>query len=191
MLILTAMTNEQGGRNDRKELEKLLLQTASGDKEAFAEIYRRTKAAVYGLALSYLRRPDDAGDVTHDTFIKVWDNAPSYTPKGSPMGWLLTIARNLSLMKLRSESRLETPDNEEWDAIPDDREVSSDDRIMLQHALGKLGDEERKIVILHSVTGLKHREIAELLELPLATVLSKYNRALKKLKIILKGEEKQ
>ena len=56
------------------------------------------------------------------------------------------------------------------------------DRIVLQEALSKLDFEERQIVILHSLTGLKHREIGEILELPVGTVLSKYNRSIKKLK---------
>ena len=57
-----------------------------------------------------------------------------------------------------------------------------------QDALAILGDQERKIVMLHAISGLKHREIAELLELPLATVLSKYHRALKKLRVFMKGD---
>lgn len=53
----------------------------------------------------------------------------------------------------------------------------------------QLTDQERQIVMLHAVAGFKHREIAELLELPLSTVLSKYRRALKKLRHSLeKGE---
>ena len=59
---------------------------------------------------------------------------------------------------------------------------------MLREALARLGAGEREIVLLHAVTGLKHREIAQLLELPLSTVLSKYHRGLKKLKALMKGE---
>ena len=55
-------------------------------------------------------------------------------------------------------------------------------------ALAGLGAEERQIVLLHAVAGLKHREIAQLLELPLSTVLSKYHRGLKKLRAQMKGE---
>ena len=51
-----------------------------------------------------------------------------------------------------------------------------------------LGDQERQILILHAVTGLKHREIAEMLGMPLATVLSKYARSLKKLKKALEED---
>jgi RNA polymerase sigma-70 factor (ECF subfamily) len=60
---------------------------------------------------------------------------------------------------------------------------------VLDACLGQLSDEERQIVVLHAVAGFRHREIAALLELPLPTVLSKYSRALKKLKALLtKGE---
>ena len=57
-----------------------------------------------------------------------------------------------------------------------------------QEALARLSPEERQIVLLHAAAGLKHREIARLLELPLSTVLSKYHRGLKKLKALMKGE---
>jgi len=67
--------------------------------------------------------------------------------------------------------------------------VDADDRPLLQHALAGLGEEERRIVLLHAVTGMKHREIAALLELPLPTVLSKYHRALKKMRAYLEGDD--
>ena len=67
--------------------------------------------------------------------------------------------------------------------------VHPEDRALLEQALGTLEEQARRIVLLHAVTGLKHREIAQLLELPLATVLSKYHRALKKLKAQLEGDD--
>ena len=66
--------------------------------------------------------------------------------------------------------------------------MSSDDKLFVAQYLAKLSEEERTIVVLHAMTGLKHREIAKHLNLPLATVLSKYHRAIKKLKQIIKGE---
>ena len=57
-----------------------------------------------------------------------------------------------------------------------------EDRGVLRACLEQLSDQERQIVALHAVAGFKHREIAALLELPLSTVLSKYNRAIKRLK---------
>ena len=66
--------------------------------------------------------------------------------------------------------------------------MDTDERILLQHALASLADGERRIVLLHAVTGLKHREIAALLELSLPTVLSKYHRALKKMRAYVEGD---
>lgn len=106
------------------------------------------------------------------------------------MAWLLTIARNLARSRLRQGGRQVELDEEEWNALPASLPaVTSEDRVVLQEALAGLGAEERQIVLLHAVTGLKHREIALLLELPLSTVLSKYHRGLKKLKIMMRGEE--
>ena len=67
--------------------------------------------------------------------------------------------------------------------------LDADERALLQGALASLTDEERRVVLLHAVTGLKHREIAALLELPLPTVLSKYHRALKKMRSCLEGDD--
>ena len=122
--------------------------------------------------------------------MRVWENAGQYRAQGSPMAWLLTIARNLSRMKLRQGARQGELSEEEWNAIPaDSPDVTPEDREILQQALASLGDEERQVVLLHAVTGLKHREIAALLEMPLATVLSKYHRALKKLRVQLEGDD--
>ena len=66
--------------------------------------------------------------------------------------------------------------------------MNADERALLQGALANLADEERRIVLLHAVTGMKHREIAALLELSLPTVLSKYHRALKKMRAYVEGD---
>lgn len=64
-----------------------------------------------------------------------------------------------------------------------------DDRIVLEGVLSLLSEEEREIVLLYAVSGMKHREIAESLGLKLSTTLSKYYRALKKLREYLEGRE--
>lgn len=193
MLIMVgtqSITMEHGGTEERRELDRLLSGVAAGDREALAQLYRRTRTAVYGLALSYLKNAHDAQDVTQDTFIRVWDSAHQYRPKGSPMGWLLAIARNLALMKLRQSRRHVELEEGEWNAIPAEATgLSPEDRQLLQGALATLGDEERQVVLLHAVTGLKHREIAALLKIPLPTVLSKYHRALKKLRAYMEGDD--
>ena len=188
MVMLQTMEEESGRR--RAELERILTQVAAGEQEALAALYERARGAVYGLALSIVKNTHDAQDVTQDTFVRIWECAPQYRPQGSPMAWILTVARNLARMKLRQGTRVTDLEEEEWQAIPaDDSRVSSEDRLLLQTALAVLAPEERQIILLHAASGLKHREIAGLLELPLPTVLSKYHRGLKKLKIFMEGDD--
>ena len=190
-MLSMLMTTEYAPAEDRHDLQQLLICIAGGEREALAELYQRTRAAVYGLALSYLKNAHDAQDLTQDVYVQVWDCAAQYRPTGSPMGWLLTVCRNLCLMRLRrEEQRHAALSEEEWDAIPaQECGLNADERTLLQGALASLADEERRMVLLHAVTGMKHREIAALLELPLPTVLSKYHRALKKMRIFLEGDD--
>jgi len=189
-MLSLLMTTEYAPAEDRYELQRLLLRVAGGEREALAELYRRTRSAVYGLALSYLKNAHDAQDLTQDVYVQAWDCAEQYRPTGSPMGWLLAVCRNLCLMRLRREERHAALSEEEWDAIPaQECGLDADERTLLQQALASLAGEERRIVLLHAVTGMKHREIAALLELPLPTVLSKYHRALKKMRAYLEGDD--
>ncbi len=189
LATLSVQTTEEENES-RRELDGLLLRVGQGDRDAFARLYALTRGAVYALALSLLRDCQEAQDVSQDTFVKVWESAPGYQSQGSPMAWLLTIARNLARSRLRQGGRQVKLDEEEWNALPASLPaVTSEDRVVLQEALAGLGAEERQIVLLHAVSGLKHREIALLLELPLSTVLSKYHRGLKKLKTMMRGEE--
>lgn len=189
LAALSVQTTEEEARR-RGELEQLLLRTGQGDREAFARLYSLTRDGVYALALSLLHDAHEAQDIAQDTFVKVWESAPTYRPQGSPMAWLLTVARNLARTRLRQGGRQVGLDEEAWNAIPAAApDVSPEDRQLLQEALARLSPEERQIVLLHAAAGLKHRETAQLLELPLSTVLSKYHRGLKKLKALMKGED--
>ena len=187
--MLGVQTSEEEAVRRNGELERLLLRVGQGDRDAFAHLYGRTRGAVYALALSVLRDAHAAQDAAQDTFVRVWESAPAYRPQGSPMAWLLTIARNLARSRLRRDGRLVEMDEEAWNAIPAGAPgVSLEDRLLLQEALAGLEEEERSIILLHAVAGLKHRETARLLEKPLSTILSKYHRGLGKLRSLMKGE---
>ncbi|WP_461881924.1 RNA polymerase sigma factor [Fusicatenibacter sp.] len=189
-MLSIRMTIEPAPAEERKEQQQQLLRIAGGEREALAELYQHTRLAVYGLALSYLKNVQDAQDLTQDVYVQVWNCAEQYCPSGSPIGWLLTVCRNLCLMHLRREKKNAALSEEEWNAIPvQECGLDADERALLQHALALIGEEERRIVLLHAVTGMKYREIAALLEMPLATVLSKYHRALKKMRIFLEGDD--
>ena len=191
MLITVAdIKTEYGKAEGRRELERLLSGIAAGRPEDMSELYSRTRTAVYSLALSYLGNAHDAQDITQDTFVQVWERAGQYRPNGSPMGWLLTVCRNLALMRIRKADRHADLDDSGWDAIPaEEKGLSVEERALLQDALALLDKNERRVVMLHAAAGMKHREIAVLLEMPLATVLSKYHRAIKKLRAFMKGAE--
>ena len=171
----------------KNELDNLLLAIAQNDKNALSKLYTLTNTAVYSFALSILRNEEDAKDVLQDTFVIVYRQASGYRrPRGNPMAWILTIAKNLCLMQLRQRKKTaDTPLEDLAFTLAAPEGVSSEDKIILEACLNMLSSEERQIVILHAVAGLKHREIAKLLDLPLPTVLSKYNRALKKMRKML------
>lgn len=171
------------------ELERLLRDIGRGDTAALAELYKLTHAGVYAAALSVMANAHDAEELCHDAYLRIWEASPNYRAKGTPMAWMLTVTRNLCLMELRRRGKTAGLSEEEWNAIPAKAEaVSVEDRAVLQDALASLSPEERQIVLLHAVSGLRHRETAKLLALPLGTVLSKYNRAMAKLRAGMKGE---
>ncbi len=78
---------------------------AKGDGDAFRRLYEATDRTVYGYALSLLSDRQDAHDVMHDTYIRVYENAASYRREGRPLAWILTIVRNLAYDRLRNRGR--------------------------------------------------------------------------------------
>ena len=71
-MLSLLMTTEYAQAEERHELQRLLLRVAGGEREALAELYQRTRSAVYGLALSYLKNAHDAQDLTQDVYVDVY-----------------------------------------------------------------------------------------------------------------------
>jgi RNA polymerase sigma-70 factor (ECF subfamily) len=121
--------------------------------------------------------------------------AANYSSSGKPMAWIITIAKNLCLMKLRERKKKAEVEDEDFfinAQYNEDSRLTPEDAFILNECMNELSDEERQIVVLHVVSGFKHREIASFLDMALPTVLSKYHRALKKLKNSLsKGEREE
>ncbi|MCI9533300.1 MAG: RNA polymerase sigma factor [Lachnospiraceae bacterium] len=172
--------------------EELLKQVGTGDEDAFRQLYHNTDRTVYSFILSILKNPQDAEEVMQETYLKIWTSAASYHSQGKPLAWIFTIARNLCYMRFRDQKRqadmgLDDLNGEETGELCLPLENLAD-AMVLRSALEILKEDERQIVLLHASAGLKHREIASNLQMPLATVLSKYNRAIKKLKQYLREE---
>ena len=166
--------------------ERLFQRIGQDDMAAFEELYILTEKTIYAYALSIVRHHDDALDIVSDTFLKIRSAAHLYKPMGKPLAWMFTITRNLAMDRLRHHARYHDGDFSELEFQDEFSFVeNTGDRMVLETVLTRLTEEERRIVMLHAVSGLKHREIASSLNIPLSTVLSKYKRSLKKLRTYL------
>lgn len=177
----------------RKKIdESLIVRIGRDERDALEELYRLTERPLYSYVLAILKNPYDTQDVVQETYLKIRACAHLYRPQGKPMAWIFTIARNLALNFIRLSSRQTQPEVGQMENSIELSYIQDPvDRLVLESAFRILKEQEREIVFLHLVSGLKHREIAALLQLPLSTVLSGYNRALKKMKAYLEEGEKR
>lgn len=177
----------KSGTLDADKLEDELKRIASGDKSALAELYGDTYTPIYSYILSFLKNTYDTEDVLHDLYVSVFVNAKSYKPGGKPLAWIFAIARNMSLKKLSERKRKADFEDKDWEKLLVGEGLSLEESSAIKICLTQLSREEREIVVMHTLAGFMHKEIAKIMSLPLGTVLSKYNRAIKKLRIIYEG----
>lgn len=189
---------------DGMDLKELLARTAAGDHAAFAEVYRRTHAHLFGLALRMLRREQAAEDVLQEAFVSIWKGAAGYRPavggqEIQPMTWLIAIVRNKALDALRARAR--RPESE-WAAPEDaDGEEGSPlqgkapsalelldqaaDALRIEGCLNALDGSHRQSLALAYYQGLSHSEVAAQMGAPLGSVKAWIRRGLDKLKACL------
>lgn len=161
--------------------ERLFERIRRGEQDAFRELYEVSYRPLYAFLLSYTLNIEDTQDLLQDTYIQILKNCHMYREKGNPMAWMMKIAKNLFLMKSREkkEAVLNYEDLENELGFEDITNV--DNRIVLEKMFELLSVEERNLIIMHDISGLKYREIAKLLDMPLGTVLSRYHRGIRKL----------
>ncbi len=170
--------------------DQLILKIGNGDKDAFRTLYENEYESVYGFVLSIIKNKYDAEDVLHETFLAVHRKAVDYVPKGKPMAWIFTIARNAAYDKLNERKRIEMLDESRSIGELDFSEITDiEDKLVIETLFKVLNEEEKQMVMLHAVGGVKHREIATVMNMPLNTELSKYHRAIKKLQAALEEEK--
>ncbi len=164
------------------QLSGLIKRISENDDDAFVQLYNISKSAVYGYILSILNNPHDAEEIMQDTYLTINLKAGDFKPGGSAMAWILTIAKNHALMRLRKQKAEVMTDQPPEIADPRQPFDQVNDRLVLSALMKVLTDDERQIVMLYAVAGLKHHMIAKLCGMTLTAELSKYHRALKKLK---------
>ncbi len=138
-----------------------------GDAEAFEGLVRRHYRAAYGVALAVLGNQMDAEDVTQDAFIRALERLDELRQRERFAAWLLQIVRNRA-KNFRSYQRLRTgPPLDSVNPVSDGRTdgavEAAELRGQLETALADLNEVQREVVLLHDLTGLKHREIADTL----------------------------
>ena len=162
---------------EKKEIDRYLQRVATGDGAAFETLYEKMQRGVFAFAYTYLGNYADAEDAVQETFLTVKRKANLYRAGTDGRAWIFQIAKNYCLDELRKR-KLRLERGEEHFAEP-----YEEPRLpLLSEMVKELDDDEKEIVILHAVWDYKHREIAEMLEIPLGTVTWKYKRAIEKLK---------
>ncbi len=174
---------------DKVALDKCLAEMQLyGSERAFEQLYIESRKGVFSFIYSYLKNHHDAEDVMQLTYLKIRSSCKSYVVGTNAVAWILEIAKNLCLTELKKRQR-EIAFSEAENEISKLETHFKESAWFVLDAINKyLDDDERKIVMLHLVSDLKHREIAEIIKIPLGTVLWKYNKAIKTLKSKLGGE---
>lgn len=163
--------------------EAIFKKIARGDNEALTGLYEISYKPVFALLLSCTQNYQDAEDLLQETYIKICQGAHLYSPGGNPMAWIMKIAKNLYISKYRRDSKY-TGDSfqEELDQIPYENITEIEDRILIERLMKNLKEDERNIIILHTMQGFTFREISAILDRPSGTVLSIYHRSIRKLR---------
>ena len=158
------------------DLAALLALVARGDHAAFAEVYDRVAAPVFGTVRSVVRDPSLSEEVTQEVFVEVWRAASRFDAcKGSPMAWMATIAHRRAVDRVRSEQRAADRDRRSaatMIAYDDVAETVEDnlDRERVRRCLRALTELQREAVTLAYYGGYTYREVAGLLGVAVGTV---------------------
>ena len=169
---------------------ELIARARAGDDRAFGALVERHQGAVAATVIGMLGRGDDADDVGQETFIRFHRALDRFRGESSLKTYLVHIAMNLSLnaLKRRRRSLLRFVSSDEHDVdLPEPRvgpdgDVDANElHVVVQHAVARLGEKHRAVVVLRLFQDCSTRETAQILGVPEGTVLSRLSRAMKDL----------
>lgn len=163
----------------------------SATEEQFQTLVHDHAEVIYRVAYTVVRDQHLAEDVVQETIIKAWQALPGWRGDGSLRGWVLSIAHNTAVSHLRRiRDTSYEPDQLPEQMAHDDVERQSDARAdldRLRSALAGLDDTSRTIVIMRDLDGLSYQQIAEALDVPLATVKTRLLRARRELQRVVRS----
>jgi RNA polymerase sigma-70 factor (ECF subfamily) len=183
--------------------EDLLTRFCKGQKEAFGILVRRYERELFGYLRRYLGDSTLAEDVFQNTFLQVYVKSGQYEPGRPVRPWLYTIATNQAIDALRRQGRHQALSLDQAREEPADGDVRSlmetlesrgpgpadaaegqERRDRVRASVDRLPDFLRQVLVLAYYQGLKYREIADILDIPVGTVKSRLHAALVKLQEI-------
>lgn len=188
------------GQDPDHELVQAVL---DGDATAYRGLVERYQGRIHGVVYGMVRNPEDARDLTQEAFVKAYQNLHRFRLQASFYTWLCRIAMNVSIDHLRRQKVRKAELFEEGVATRDQGGV-----ISLQHhredpgrnlerkelgqrilkALDELPEDQQQVIILREIEGMAYKEIAEVMDIPEGTVMSRLYYARKKLQAALKDQ---
>lgn len=171
----------------------LIQQVANRDREAFSQLYDHFSSPVFTLATRMLKVRSDAEDLLQEVFVQVWRQAANYSEdRGSPMAWIINIARSRAIDKIRSIRRMEKsfvltedPARAESTENVESSAAESEAKLAMNSALANLPEAQRKVLELAYFDGLTQTEIAERLAEPLGTIKTRMRSGIQRLREIV------
>jgi len=173
-----------------REEQQLVSRFLLGDEEAIRQVYQRFGRPVYTLGLRLLGSAEAAEELTQDVFLTAWRKAARFdATRGRLSTWLMAIAHNLAVDRLRREHGVTRPHLVFVDELPEREQVAGSgtieaviDRDVAARAMESLSDSERTLLSLAYFKGMTAREIADADGIPLGTVKTRLRSALIKLR---------
>jgi RNA polymerase sigma-70 factor (ECF subfamily) len=183
----------------------IIRRAQAGDTEALAQLIMSQQHYVYSIAMSVLKNPDDAADLTQEAFIRLFRALPQYNGESRFTTWLYRLVVNLGRDELRRRGR-QVPvvppvtDDDDQDPIAavadDDRWAdpataldSQELRGEVRRALEQLEEHYRLVLTMYYFDDMKYHDIAEVLDIPLNTVKSHIRRGKERLAALLQTQE--
>ena len=166
----------------------LVLMLQSKDERGFSILYDNYSSALYGVILKIVRTEEIAADVMQDSFVKIWKNIEAYNrTKGTLFTWMLNVARNTAIDKIRSQDFQNSQRNQDLDSTVEiiDNQASSQfdvDAIGLRKVVENLRPEHRQMIDLLYFQGYTQAEVAEEFDIPLGTVKTRVKAAIVQLR---------